>query len=61
MAQTPDIYFNDLWTDAQMGDVLAYVLNKSERWSPEAVQCISQVPWQRVAVDSTFHFDSCSA
>ena len=46
MAQTPSIFFCDVWEDAEMGDVLCYLMNKQKNsWSAPAEQVINMLPW----------------
>lgn len=47
MAVTPDVYFSDMWDDANMGEALQYLLKRDRTWSPVGERAVSLVPWER--------------
>lgn len=53
MAMTPDVYFEDMWDDARMGDVFEYLRKRDRTWTPVSQRIMSMVPWSRfVYVDT---------
>lgn len=46
MAVTPDVYFSDMWDDANMGEALQYLLKRDRTWSPVGERAVSLVPWE---------------
>lgn len=62
MAIIPNLYFGDLWQDAQMANLLKYVLDRggrgrSNRWTPEAERVIELIPWEKLEFESLW--DEC--
>lgn len=57
MAQTPSIYFEDLWLDAQMPDILIYLAGKTSHWTDEAAEIMAQMPWGRLQEESAVIVD----
>ena len=46
MATSPDLYFNDLWNDANMGEVLQYLLARRSSWPEEVEHLFAVLPWE---------------